>query len=290
MITFANPAPFVNVPLGDMPKALNDNIDGMLANDDQLAKQGRVGKWASKNRPRFVCILVAIAMIGVGTCIYAVFGFFGWFWGLAAGQTHGLFQSTLQTDTVKLSNGLLVERVVEPRAVISGRNHALLLYEQLKTAEPLTRNKVMLGYSQWIASQAEGRHNFTFQGAKTLAQKHTSETNVPCVCFYELGLPTNAVYFKGEVFFEPVCEDKHGSPVVTIEGVKRGSLYTLYQDVVQFMNTDNDARLARYKPLISTKSGIVDYISEKSGARARKILDEDEKSYTCVKNCLFLQE
>lgn len=281
----ASSGSFFEVPFEELPQVVNHNVNSMFADDDQLAKQGRVGKWVSKNRTVFGWLVVIVAMIGIGTCLYAFFGFFGWFWGLAAGQSHGLFQNTLKADTVRLDNGQVVERVVEPRGLVSIKSHATLLYYQMKDATPLTRADVARGYSQWVASQSEGLHNFTFRGAMELAQQQST----PCVCFYELGLPIKAVYVAGEILFEPSCEDKYGSPTTTIEGINRGPFYTLYQDVIQFMKTDNDARLARYKPLVTTKSGVVDCISSKSGARTRKLYDNSDV-YVCIKNCVLINE
>jgi len=311
----------VSVPLGAAASAA-ERVDPFLADNEQLRKQGRFGKFVASNRAAALCCVVGLAMLGIGSLLWLSGAYFlGSVRLVAAGVRYEFGQSELEHSAVRLGDGTLVERVIEPRAPIGDHYHALLMLTALRKAGAagrLTPDAVARGYANWTVSSVEAaQHNFTFDGTAKLArsvaddaaQRAAAGIDAACVCYAELGLPYNIVYVRSvdEVLYEPRIEaDKWRSPVAQVRD--RGRLARLLREARVYAAQlaegaapdDGDAppgaasRVARAAAaahasstdaLVSAVHGTVAYV-RRSGRQRRRMFDDDDQSYVCIKQCV----
>lgn len=258
-------------------------LDSVIADNDALAKQGHVGKWIAKNRltfKRLGIVIFLLALVGLAFIIFmAVIPSMRM---AAAGFSYRFGENKLPFDSVRLESGVLVERVIEPLEPVTDPGHALLLLSQLENTK-LALADVSRGYRQWLVSvQEDGKHNFTWAGAKRLAKKVQAQS--PCVCYMKLGLPVNVVFWEDEVFYEPLIEreEQLGAPI------DRGRFYELIRSSRARIDAAASPPVLREEdpPIASAARAMVQYITE--GARMRRSLFDSPDQIACFKNCIAI--
>lgn len=292
-----------DVPLGAPQK----HAEPFLADNDQLSKQGPLGKFVASNRNASVAVILLLVMIGVGTVLMLGGSYFlGSVRLIAAGISYEFGSNELPHSSIRLDSGVVVERIVQPVEPVTTVYHALLLKNQLDERAhdriELSKEDVTRGYATWQVSKNEERaHNFTFVAARELASRVLQESSTSidsaCICFAQLGLPYNIVYLaSGELLFEPSIEsDAWRAKVVQVR--ERGVLHNLLADANNAddsfsMQSDhaNPPKLPVPKvgsTLVSADSGTVHYITS-DGRMRRRVIDGGTLTFPCVKQCVSL--
>jgi len=251
--------------------------DQYIADNEQLSKQGVYGKWIAKNRRLFLWLGVSVFALSFAALCFVVFqGVMPSMRLAAAGISYGFGEHRLAFDSVRLASGV-VERVIEPLAAVTDQGHALLLLQQLEKRESLTLDIVRRGYHQWLVSAQEtDAHNFTWVGAKKLAQ-----TVGRCVCYVQLGLPVNAVLLGDEQIYEPQVEKEYGEATA----VERDQFYALMRTARRYIDQSREPRVITPadEPLRLASSAMVQYITSE-GRMRRTVFDGEE--YRCIGSCV----
>lgn len=260
-----------------------DFADQYVADNEQLKKTGRFGKWVADNRRLFVILSLSMFLLGfISLLFFVVQGFMPSMRMAAAGVAYQFGQERLAYSSVTLPSGLVVERVIQPVAAVTDQGHAMLLIKQMQSRKTLTLDTVRQGYSQWLLSVQETLpHNFTWTAAKVVAS--SIKGNDTCLCYMQLGLPFNAVLLNEDVLYEPVVEKAQGDTTV----IERGSFYALMRKARVFIASSSEPRVSTPEevPLRVSSSAMVQYITE-SGRFRRSMFEGEE--YRCIRNCIAI--
>jgi hypothetical protein len=252
--------------------------DQYVAENEKLAKQGAFGKWIAKNRRLFLWIGVSLFALSFASLCFVVFqGLMPSMRLAAAGISYGFGEHKLAFGSVRLASGAIVERVIEPVAAVTDQGHAMLLLQQLEKHSPLTLEIVRRGYHEWLVSAQETHtHNFTWVGAKLLAEKLGG-----CVCYVRLGLPVNALFVDNEVIYEPHIEKEYGNTTL----VERDDFYALLRTARRFIDASRQPRVITPDDvsLSLASSAMVQYITV-DGRMRRTVFDGDD--YRCIGSCI----
>lgn len=283
--------------------AVHNAVDSRIPASEQLEKRrGCFGFWKflAKRRNTLVCsiaifltvtALVGLAFIlvfitiGVGTTAGGVVynGPQRMPWHRA--EEHRERQLEHMGDTVELSGGALVERVVQPQEQMDSVDQVLLLLNELHSnalvggIQNVTREDVSRGYLPWRPFEHAPRANFTLEHMRKLMRTHHPlESGDTCVCYKSYMVPFDIVYLVAddEVLYEPQIVSESSE---TRRFKRECRAHKLL-------------RLARREPgwaddqyYETALSGRVSYITERAMFKRRQI---EAPQFPCIKHCLTI--
>lgn len=183
-------------------------IDGFLVENENMRKQGKLGKLIAEHRRMFVVGATILMILGAFPILWVLYGIISIpFRTVAAGISY--FNDPLQ---VTLPNGLVVHAVHQPQMAVTTVSQASMVMADVRAKrderEMLTEESVKRGYLQWRVASGQPLHNFTLEAMKPVLKKDAesaSGNTCPCLCYVNFGIAENIVYMvqSGEILYEP---------------------------------------------------------------------------------------
>ena len=293
---------YTAVAIDNTSTFFNEHVNQAVPSTEEMEKCGRCCKWLSRRRNTLVCsitifvgvlaatavfMLLVVVSIGVGNVAKGVkfYGPFRMPWHSEMEYRAAVLRSL--DDVVVLENGVRVEHVVQPQAMMDSVESVLLLLRELENSKmaavqginEISVKDVERGYLPWRPFELGPRANFTLAHMEQLVrQQHKTSPEETCVCFKSYQLPYDAVYLvaSDEFLYQPSVLSESDVRV----RVKRDChVHRLVQHARRLDATSD------MEWLTTSVSGKVAYVT--SDAKLRRTLITSPQ-FPCIKHCLTL--